>query len=57
MIQQIKKLISQSINQSLGNSDDRADQIAQRNDLNTLGIFRANLKLKHMFVNVHNTGL
>ena len=30
----------------LGNSDDRADQIAGRNDDNTLVILRANLELK-----------
>ena len=35
---------------SLGSSDDRADQIAGRNDDNTLGILRANLELKHMFI-------
>ena len=34
----------------LGNSDDRADQMAWRNDDNTLGIFKANLKLTHMFI-------
>ena len=35
---------------SLGNSDDRADQKTDRNDYNTFGIPRANLKLKHMFI-------
>ena len=34
----------------MGNSDDRADQIAWRNDENTLGILKANLELKHMFI-------
>ena len=34
----------------LGNSDNRADQIAEQNDDNTLGIIRANLELKHMFI-------
>ena len=33
---------------SLGNSDDRAHQIAGRNDDNKLGILRANLDLKHI---------
>ena len=33
---------------SLGNSDDRAHQIAGRNDDNTLGILRLNLELKHI---------
>ena len=42
MIQQKRKK-----NKSLGNSDDRAHQIAGQNDDNTLGIFRANLELKH----------
>ena len=41
MIQQKKK--------SLGNSDDRAHQIAGQNDDNTLGILKANLELKLMF--------
>ena len=35
---------------NLGNSDDTADQIAGQNDDNTLGIIRANLELKHMFI-------
>ena len=35
---------------SLGSSDDRADQIAGRNDDITLGILRANLELKDMFI-------
>ena len=35
----------------LGNSDERADQIAWRNEDKTLGILKANLELKH---NVHN---
>ena len=34
----------------LGKSDDRADQKTGRNDDNTLGIPRANLELKHMFI-------
>ena len=43
-------LILQKKNKSLGNRDDRADQVARRNDHNMLGILRANLKLKHMFI-------
>ena len=33
---------------SLGNSDDRADQITRGNDNNTLWIPRANLEPKHV---------
>ena len=35
----------------LGNSDEKADQIAWRNEDKTLGILKKNLELKH---NVHN---
>ena len=35
---------------SQGNSDDRANQIAGRNNDNSIGILRANLELKHMFI-------
>ena len=37
-------------NKSLGNSDGIADQITGGNDDNTIGIPRANLELKHMFI-------
>ena len=35
---------------SMGNSDDIADQITGGNDDNALGIPRANLDLKHIFI-------
>ena len=35
---------------SLGNSDDIADQVTERNDDYSLGIRRANLELKHMSI-------
>ena len=34
----------------LGNSDGRTDQKARRKDDNTLGILKANLELKLMFI-------
>ena len=36
--------------ESVRNSNDRADQIAGRNNNNMLVIPRANLELKHMFI-------
>ena len=43
-------VLIQQKNKSLGNNDDKADQIAGRNDDNTLRIFRANLEPKVMFI-------
>ena len=43
-------LLQQKKIKSLGNSDNRTDQKTGRNDDNLLGIPRANLELKHMFI-------
>ena len=43
-------MIPQKNIKSLRNSDDKSDPKAGRNDGNTLGIPRANLELKHMFI-------
>ena len=50
LFKEVLGLIQQKRIESLGNSDDRADQKAERNNDNALGVSGANLELKHMFI-------